>query len=226
MPSWTFPWTYFNSICNPSPNISQILQTASGSIDYISKTSFFDYHDERSGIFISNSTSSPWALVYNLSPIVDKLKDGLTIEIGVRWAALTRLGNDFKILDNDSVQIGINSLWLLQIYSNGWSFIPNKTCNPGWSVNTSKSYCFQIPKIDSSWIYSISLSYLEDKKIISISENKTSIFQQDFTSLLASPLPTASNNLIVWGKKDIINTTNIIQQWNDIISFVKISTNE
>jgi len=53
------------------------------------KTSFFEFGDERSGIFI-NQSASGGALAYDLSPIADKLGDKFAIEIGVRGAALKR----------------------------------------------------------------------------------------------------------------------------------------
>jgi hypothetical protein len=60
------------------------------------RTSFFDYGDERSGIFINQSSpSTGGALAYDLSPITDQLGDKFAIEIGVRGAALKRTGGPY-----------------------------------------------------------------------------------------------------------------------------------
>jgi len=195
---------------------------------YDTVNSFFKFDNWNSGIFINNSPSQSGSLTYDLSPIANKLKDGFTIEIGVRWVALTRSGNDYKLFDNGDFMIGINSLGYLQVASNNQLFISNKTCNPNGGVSSQRMYCFSIPSImniDLEWDYSIIFSRNQalDTNLQIKYLNKT--INLPLNSTITTKLPLLYTKIVIWGKIDT-SSQNIIQQWNDIIEYTKIYATE
>lgn len=177
----------------------------------ISQTSLYIWGD-RKGLFIDNDNSGGWYdyLKYDISSLVSW--NTFAIEMSVRWAALKRVAlsedEPYRLFSIDT-EIFLQKEKLTSVYQLNFQ---------SWFSDTHKIHQSNIQWLKDNEFYKVIASYDDTSKkawLKIFDNNNKEIISISWESPNVSTQP---QYLYIW------STASYINQWNDIIDYVKIYT--